>query len=30
MISSVSRRFIMNMDRDQLLSVATHIRSLAR
>lgn len=30
MISSVSRRFIMNMDRDQLLIVAAHIRSLAR
>jgi hypothetical protein len=30
MISSVSRRFIMNMDRDQLLSVAAHIRSLAQ
>lgn len=30
MISSVSRRFIMRMDKDQLLSVAAHIRSLAR
>jgi hypothetical protein len=30
MISSVSRRFIMNMDRDQLLTVAAHIRGLAQ
>jgi uncharacterized protein YbjT (DUF2867 family) len=30
MISSVSRRFIMHMDKDQLLAVAAHIRSLAR
>jgi len=30
MISSVSRRFIMGMDKEQLLTVAAHIRSLAR
>jgi hypothetical protein len=29
MISSVSRRFIMSMDKAQLLVVAAHIRSLA-
>jgi len=29
LISSVSRRFIMRMDKAQLLSVAAHIRSLA-
>jgi hypothetical protein len=30
MIGSVSRRFIMRMDKNQLLSVSAHIRSLAR
>ena len=29
MISSVSRRFIMRMDKAQLLAVAAHIRGLA-
>jgi hypothetical protein len=29
MISSVSRRFIMRMDRKELLAVTGHIRSLA-
>lgn len=29
MISSVSRRFIVRMDKAQLLTVAAHIRSLA-
>ena len=30
LISSVSRKFIVRMDREQLLVVATHIRALAR
>jgi len=30
LISSVSRKFIVRMDREQLLAVATHIRALAR
>jgi hypothetical protein len=30
MISSVCRRFIMRMDKDQLLAIAAHIRGLAR
>ena len=30
LISSVSRKFIVRMDRDQLLVVAEHIRNLAR